>query len=292
MTDTTLATEGTKQIVDPFLSGFSGEDVLVTVSKDHVDTNDDLVSVDAPIVPSEEVPTGDDEGAAAAPSAGSQYEELTSTLNLLKEKVANHDKRMDDAFGRIGSVQEFVKRIQTQTPAGETVPELTDEDMAEFRKELPSMTDDMKKLLNIALKKVKGTGPVIPAQDVQGEVRNVIATERGQIVGEVTRQIQRDFVLAEHSDFDDVIKTPEFKEFIKTKPREVQLSWSPPVVIKTMNEFKSMRKAASKSTQAGDEGRASVLSAGVNPKGAGVALAKGPKHLSDEDQFNAGFNGE
>ena len=126
-------------------AGFNKEPPPVTVTETPAE-----VKVDAP-APAPEAP---------APEKPPEYVQLTkeehARLLALVDKTAEWSGKLDRALGTFGSVQDVVKKLQSQTPQGVAV-EYPDELFAEMETDYPGLAGQIKAVLQKG--SVKGTAP-------------------------------------------------------------------------------------------------------------------------------------
>lgn len=220
-----------------------------------------------------------------------EYNQLISTVVKLNEQYGEHGKKLNQAFGKIGGVEEFVKRMQKETPSGEPVT-LSDEDMSELSEEFPSIAKGMQTALNKALNKAKGSGPKpVDTEQLNEWLQPLLEKERldnqAAISNErerIKQEMYKEQVLDVHPDMDDLIKTNDWKNYYAKLPKDKQEAWKPKVIIETLNAYKSSKAPPQKNA------RSEALAAAVNPKGSGSAM-KGKSEQSLEDAFEEGFKG-
>ncbi len=269
-------------VVDDFDSGFSGEERTTNTSDD----------ADTPVIETDETPPPQVE--AVAPQAAEQKvrhitEDEYSSLMGLKDnvdRIVNENKRQfDSVFGKIGSTEEVIRRIQATKPKGEPVT-LTEEDIAEFRDEYPGMTPQLLNVLNKALSKVEGTAPASPSIDPDTLVRMVsdgVAKVTPEIERQVYQSLETKRVAKVHPDFKAVFADPGFVEWRKLDPEKRKDSWDSEDIIPMLTEYKtskSPKAAQAKPTST----RKAELAAAVNPRG-----VVGSPTQKVVDDFDAGF---
>lgn len=231
----------------------------------------------------------------------SDWESVIAKANALDELKADSTKKFDQAFGKIGSVNQLIERLQSATQAGQKIA-ISEDDFEELKAEgYPDLAAMTAAGLNRALSKagIKGTGDetksgIQPEQleDLVGKRADIL---RGQLTQELSKSL-KDEIRAEmakealseaHEDWVDVVKSTEFQDWGKKagiyekKDRNGNTfvdSTVPSFVSKIIADYKTQQKQAST--------RKNRLEAAVAPKGSG-GLAQSS---SDEDEFTKGFN--
>jgi hypothetical protein len=222
-----------------------------------------------------------------------EYNQLVTTVVRLNDLYGEHGKKFDQAFGKIGGMEDFVKRLQKDTPTGEALS-LTDEDMAELSEEFPSIATGMKTALNKVLSRSKGTGSsALDDNKINEILKPILDQERANnqfaLVQERTKikqDMQREQVLDVHPDFDAVRQTEDFQAYLAKLPKDVADTWKPRIIIETVTNYKASKVKPAPQKNA----RSEALAAAVNPKGSGPAM-KGKSEQSLDDAFDEGFKG-
>lgn len=222
-----------------------------------------------------------------------EYNQLVSTVLKLNEQYGEHGKKFNQAFGKIGSVEDFVSKLQREASSGEPVVVL-DEDMAELSDEFPSIAKGMQTTLNKVLSKAKGFGSKsVDSEQLNELLRPLLEKERQENLNAIAvdrerikQEMYKEQVLDVHPDMDALIKTDDWKNYYAKLPVEKQTAWKPKIIIETLNAYKASK--APKQPQRNE--RAEALAAAVNPRGSGPAM-KGKVEQSLDDAFEEGFKG-
>jgi hypothetical protein len=284
-------TIGDVAVVDDFDSGYSG----VEVTKPALENDASLA-----------IPTEDDSGesadetkvgvdgtskveAAVAPKVRQITEDEYTSLMGLKEdfnRVVNENKRQfDSVFGKIGSTEEVIRRIQATKPRGEPV-KLTEDDIAEFRNDYPGMTPQLLNVLNTALSKVEGTAPASPMVDQETLVK-LVSDGVAKVTPEIERQVYQSLetkrVAKAHPDFKQVFADPSFIEWRQLDPENRKDSWDSEDIIPMLAEYKASKIVKSEQPKPINS-RKAELAAAVNPRG-----VVGTPTQKVVDDFDAGF---
>lgn len=283
----------TKEIVDDFASGFAGHDVLKTVSSDFVDNEPDVLiddpRVDDPtskLVATPTVPVVIPEQKKIVSVPEDEYKRIMSSLDSLTAQQSETERKFSQAFGKIGSVEDYVRKMQEVTPAGEPVV-LSDEDVAGLAENFPSLTVEMRAVIDKALSKVHGVNHKVVEMVDDTRIANSVEPLLQQERIRAKQEFQRELVLDVHPDLDEIRVAPEFRAWANKQPEDWKKkhlsTWSPRLVISTIDGYKqSLKPTISK-----PDARAEALTSAINPRSSGSASPA--KTLSDDDQFNEGF---
>lgn len=289
--------------VDEFASGYVGAEVAVS-NETEPDNTDGLVAAVDEIAPKVDA-NGD---AIVAPAAkleeapkekvvidADEYARLMTMPSTIERMQEEFTRKIDSAFGKIGSTEQMLRKIQETTPRGE-VPKITREDLGEFGENYEYMSEDMLKVFNTVLAKAHGAGA--PAGDfsslVQQNLQDAMPTMRQQIRDQITREIQMEAVLEKHPDAEKLFGTKELLDFMGTLPEAEQkalndpvIGWKAKTVLPFLDKFKAHKAPpAPAPANVTSITRKAALKAAVNPQSsAGAPQAKG-----EVDEFLAGYN--
>jgi hypothetical protein len=234
---------------------------------------------------------------------------LLSTAKSLDELQKTLSKFRDESFGRIGVLQDTVKKLQAEraaTPAGEPI-DVTEQDLDELAKAYPEMTKDLVTGLKRVVGKLKGTAPVVAEPiDFDARVNPLVDARVAPIVEARVQAIERKFeaklLTSLHPDWETVVgpkdSTTEFRAWLHLKgPLEearVLDSWDGLDLAKSINQFKTEIKkskpAAPKATANGTDTRSQRLAEASVPKGSG-GLPPQPRKKTPEEEFQEGYAG-
>lgn len=289
--------------IDEFATGYVGAEVAVSNETEPDITDGLTAAVD------EIAPKVDANGDAIAPPAAKleeapkakveidadEYARLMSMPSTIERMQEEFTRKIDSAFGKIGSTEQMLRKIQEATPRGE-VPKITREDLGEFGENYEYMSEDMLKVFNTVLAKAHGAGA--PAGDfsslVQQNLQDAMPTLRQQIRDQVTRGLQMDAVLEKHPDAEKLFGTKELLDFMSTLPEDEQkalndpvIGWKAKTVLPFLDKFKAAKAPPAKvPDNVTSITRKAALKAAVNPQSsAGAPQAKG-----EVDEFLAGYN--
>lgn len=293
-------------VVDDFASGYVGAEVPVseettpdpgaeglTAAIDEIATPADgtgqagATPAAAPAANAEETPTGKVE------ISTEEYARLMAMPSTIEKMQEEFNRKLDSAFGKIGSTEQLVRKIQEATPRGE-VPKLTKEDLGKFGENYEYMSDDLLDTFNTILAKVHNAGG--PSTDipslVQQSLQEVLPNVRKEIREEVSRDFEKRAVLQKHPDADKLFGTPELLEFVGSLPEAernvVANSWRAEDVVPFLDKFKAAKAAKEKPAPSNVTSidRKAALKAAVNPSSAAGA----PRAKTEDDEFLAGYN--
>lgn len=303
-------TKETEQVVDDFASGFAGTEVLGSATEDvpeeEMDVSD-LISppegaVTEPVAAAAvnaPAPAVDAPAVATEPEVFSltseQYKDLANGLTELRASREETTRKLDTALGKIGGTERLMQQIQAATPKGE-IPELTEADLGDLSKNFPHISEDLLPALNKALKNVKGTGgpaivdPNVISSMVDERVAQALPAIQQKVKTELEQSMELDRVKAKHKDALQVFADPKFTAWGDALPageKEIYLnSWKADEMIPLIDKFKASIAPPAPKPAAAPNARTTAMKAAVTPKSAG---GTGPKALTDDDQFEAGF---
>ncbi|MGH9428395.1 MAG: hypothetical protein ACRD2L_19080, partial [Terriglobia bacterium] len=233
-----------------------------------------------------------------------QFLDLVKKANSVTELNAALQRVRDESAGRIGSLQELVKKLQEATPSGVSV-DVADSDFSELMTEIPDIAPKLITGLKRVLGKIKGTGPVVPSVTV-AEIDARVETIATKRIAEtlVARDQKRamDDVTKQHKDWQTEIGSvnskTEFRQWMETQPHAYAetfySSWEPDVVAEALTKFHDFKKAKSalvvesKPVVPAPSAKEQRLKEAVPPKGGVVVPAK-PKQKTPEEEFAEGF---
>lgn len=223
-------------------------------------------------------------------------EQLRHALDVLQTvpelKKAIGDLRAQ-AFGKMGSLEEVLKRLQETTPLGQEI-KVEESDLEELREEFPATTKALAPALTRILKKYKGTG-VAPTPIDEEAIVNRAVKISDQIV---EQRIAMAILSREHKDWRDVVGLPdsqtEFRTWLKAKGADIESkvlsSNDVDLLSETLTEFKKAKvKPKPKQEPAPVTSvRTQRLAEAVQPRGG--QRPPTPKAKTPEEQFQEGFD--
>lgn len=210
-----------------FDAGFAGEDA--PSDKDRP-TETPAASAEPPAESPAEAPAPEAAAPAAAPAEPeyvqipkSEWETVKSRAAKVDEISATLDRRFDQVAGKIGrTMEQKIAEIQAAAPTGAAL-ELSEEDLAELSAEYPDMAQAMRKGMNKALSRLKGTGGADP-QALDGRLNSLKQELRQEYVNEA--------MAAVYPDWQDDVRSETFGDWAKSLP-----GWNP-----VINDKESLAK--------------------------------------------------
>lgn len=221
-----------------------------------------------------------------------ERDDLMAKAAQLDEYRSEHTKKLDQAFGKIGGVQQLVAQLQAATQAGKQVT-VSEEDFEELAKEgyqdLAQMTAAglNRALAKMGLKGNGGDAPVFGEEQAKALFTQQGADLRKSLKDEVRQELAEEALTDKHADWKQVLNTPEFaawrdkNKVAERKDRSGALfseSLVPSFIGDIITEFKDSQKQVN--------ARKDRLAAAVPPKGSGGHASS----TKDEDEFDKGFN--
>lgn len=208
------------------------------------------------------------------------YQKLMSGATAIDEIKAAQEKQFGTAFGKIGGIERIINQLQS-TSGGNI--QVTAEDFEELVSEYPELAELQIKGLNKALSKMQGGGNSITQEQIETLMQQRLDPALSALESKVETKLESRRVARTHPDWVDVCKSPEFTAWINTKPNaaEIVSSNDSDTVIKTINEFKALKKPKPQT-----QTRQNRFADAVTPKGTGGY----EESNTDDDDFNAGFN--
>lgn len=218
-----------------------------------------------------------------------QFDQLQQQINGLSHVPEDVRK----AHGNIGELkrtqQQLLEAIQKQGEQGK----LTNVQFKRLSEEFPEMA----KLLSEDLNELNA--PVKPeplgADQVKQFVESAIASVKAENTTVMQKQ-ERKLLSFMHSDWEQVVTSTDFKQWIDVRPdrEEFNNSWDSEYISKVLRSYKDAEKAKAdaKATAVVTQSKTSAnkkqrLEAAVTPTG--VATTGAPQ-LSEQDLFRAGFS--
>ncbi len=227
-----------------------------------------------------------------APTEAPKYVQVTEddwkSLNERAAKIdeisATVEKRLDQAFGKVGGIERIVKELQTKTPEGVAV-QLDEADFDELKNEFPEIAALQIKGLNKVLSKFKGTAD--PA-----EIEKAVNQRLEKIQGDLAESTL-DVVF---DGWKDEVKTPKFHAWMKDQAPDVKAlaaSANFTDAAKLLRLYEKAKNAAPtpapaptpSPTPAPPSARQRQIAAAVPPKGDGGT----PPGPNEDDDFTAGL---
>lgn len=291
--------------LNQFTEGFTGEPVKpVEPTEEDIKAAEEVAKAEADRVAAEEAAKA---VKAAEPKLAQLTEpqllDLVQKANSVTEIRAIVDKVRDETKGRVGSLEQTIKKLQEATPVGQAIV-VTAEDFAEIGKDLPEHAKMLADGLTRVLSKFKGTAPVKEETPEEFEARvNRIADERfaqakaADIEREKTQSRTR--LSEQHADYATVIGSPEsntpWRQWLKTQPGSYETrmlsTWDADVLADSLDRFKEFQKEQAKKPKPAvvPNGRAQRLAEAVPARG-GASAPRKPGVKTPEEELAEGFN--
>lgn len=269
---------------DDFAAGFNEPATTPTTTPAPVD-----VSVDAPPTESKPVPVADPKYEMTQ----AQYDDLLRRASSIDDVRSEHKKLLDSAFGKLGSQQQLLERLQSSTQAGKIV-KVTEADFKELIDEGYTELAQMQAAgFNRILEKMQLRGSEGEVQkpadpDYKKIFGEQFTPERAALKEELRYELAHDSLTDMHEDWETVLNSPAFGEWAKIqkvydrkdrKGVSFNESLDPRFVGKVIADFKASSKKNST--------RQNVLEAAVHPRGSGGIASPS----EDDDDFHSGFSG-
>lgn len=276
-----------------FGSGFNDKPLINTEPAITVE------KVDAAVPEQREPVQGYEEAASkvVAPVSKSKIEHIRITKSEwdeLKAKAAEvatlkeaHQSQLSKAFGKIGTIEQVLNELRTKS-SGE-VTQITDEDMADLRKDYPELANSIAKAFNAAAKR----GYVAPANAVAAPA---VAAPKVISSDDVTKMVEQ---TVEIKMLDRAVpnwrllgNSTEFQTWLNSNPTQKKTfddSWDSGYiasVFKNFEEAEAAKKAPANAAPAVNSSRKARLEAAVQPRGTPGNI---PAQKTDLDEFNEGF---
>lgn len=221
---------------------------------------------------------------------------LTYSDDLTAVKAAM-ESRFGTAFGKIGSMSQTLKELQS-APQEEAIPvTITDEDMAHMKDDYPDLTPAISKALKNVMAKVKGGGQRTVTQQVDPETFKPFVHESAhEEAQKVYREEQVKDLTDDYPRWAEIIgadgSKTDFRQWLAQEPAEYQKkvgnSQRAVVVAKALDRYYETKRtppAAVEQKPTAAQTRREQLQEAVTERGtASQATAQ-----SEEDAFNAVF---
>jgi hypothetical protein len=267
--------------MDEFSAGFNGSQSQVTETP--TSDNDEVNTVDAPKL---------------ATITEEQFQEMTRRLAEIDEIKASTGQRMDKAFGKLGSIEQVLGKLQSSTPSGEQV-NISTEDFAELAEEYPEIAKMQIAGLNKVLSKMKGTsGSALDEESLNRMVAERLEPALNNVRQQIEQNSEVKFLNYMQSDWREIVGLPdeqgvipktEFRQWLSTQPSDYQEkvnnAWDASVIHSAVKTFQGTKKEVN-NQEVSD--RKKQISAAITPKSSGnKALVQ-----TAQDEFAAGFYGK
>lgn len=249
-----------------------------------------------------EVTPAETETVKAEPPPPPEYVQVTKqdfeSLMDARKTVTELKSKIDQGFGSLGgkmsSLEKKLLEAQKQTPAGEPLS-LTDEDLAEIRKDYPELATVLKTDLGKIFGRLKGTGKS-DAFDA-AKMEELLNARTNPLTAD-QRELALDVMDTWREDWHPTVTGEKFQGWLLTQPEDyrktVSETWKPSVMKAAIRKFDTDTAPPPEKTPGKPKGETpdpqrSRLKAAVQPKGDGQA-----SHASGSEDpdvaFDAGFD--
>jgi hypothetical protein len=216
--------------------------------------------------------------AELATITSAEWKALTAKAAMVDEIKAGQQTRDDKVFGHIGALKQRIEGLSSMG-TGQPVT-LNDMDFAELKAEYPELSELYQKGLSKVLERIRPSASTIPKEEIETQVTARTAEVRSELI-----DAHLDAVI--DGDWRMEVNTEPFKAWIDAAPSDVkalQESNSVRDAARLLRLFKASKTTAPTRPPA-PSARQRVLSAAVNPRGAGVHAPM----PSEDDEFNNAF---
>lgn len=206
--------------------------------------------------------------------------EVKALLTRLDE-IDRLKRSQDQAFGRLGSLQDVVNKLQSSGAAGGSI-ELTDEDVAELS-DFPELQGTMRSVLQKTLSKVRpgvAQSTFDPAP-LQVEIQKLREEREAD-----ARKYEAKLLSTHHRDWREVTAGDSFRVWLAAQPDEyrnrINNSWDAEEIGEALSAYKSQ---AAK-TVVTKQKKTDRLAAAVTPTG---VRSPDTSAMNENDAFEQGF---
>ena len=226
-----------------------------------------------------------------------EYRQITraefDSLQSAAAKTADLEKQLSKAFGTLGDMQQVVKKLQTETPAGKAI-ELPADVVSEMEKEFPEIAGHVRSALEKAIKGIRGTGGepgtganledvnrLVEAAAIKNEIEALedAHPKWREIVGVVDSEGRHD-------------PSNEYRKWLAKQDagyqHRINTTNSSTVISRSIDKFLASKAAPAKPKQPAPKvvARTDRIKAAIQPRGDGGQPA--PSKTAD-DEFQEGF---
>lgn len=230
--------------------------------------------------------------AAAAAPAKDPWEGVSP---VIREQLQANAARLRNVEGHLGGINSNLKEIKAgldsakaAAAAGTKAPTETaiatasgsSEKWKKLQEDFPDWAEAMEERLSTV-----GKGPAV---DVEGLKRDVHTGVAAAVRAGIDEAEEKAFVRLKHPTWKKDVNSPEFGNWLKTQPADIQRLCASPLAddtIKVLDSFAEHRKQVAKST-ATQERNQRRLAGAVVPSGSGAVLSTG---IDDDAAFTRGF---
>jgi hypothetical protein len=230
-----------------------------------------------------------------------QFLDLVKKANSIDEIRQLAEKVRDGVNGRVGSLEQTIKKLQEATPVGQAIT-VTPEDFAEINKDLPDHAKMLADGLTRVLGKFKGTAqPTVSETPEEFEARvnrvsdqRIEAREKARL--EADQKEAREALALVHPDWEAVVGTKdsgsEWRQWLRTKPatyeRKMLNTNDADTLAESLTTFKALQDEKKKPKPAAPNARAERLREAVPIRG-GASAPNTKREPTPEEAFAEGF---
>jgi hypothetical protein len=225
-----------------------------------------------------------------------QLDKLMATASEVDGLKAAMKQKFDETFGRLGSLQDTVKKVQAETPSGQAVT-LTRDDFPTLVKDFgPELADSILEGLNKKLgqAKVAGTAAAPDPKPAEHPTPTEKASARPEAADEMTalREDWGQIIGLSGPNGEPPPNTP-FRQWLATQPeayrQKIESTESPLILNAAITKFEKATAAPAPPEVKPDKpepDRRARKEAAVQPKGAGGGM---PTAATEQDGFKEGY---
>lgn len=239
----------------------------------------------------------------APPAQADSQETASPKADPLMDRLSQLENRQRQIEGRVGGIQGHLKSMSTQdkSDAHEVAAKAAEKQGAEsptkgqlsealksgekyqeLVEEFPEWGAAMEEFSAIISKQVQPAD----TEGLKKEVRGDMVQMTSRAMHEVREIVRID---AAHPNWESTVKTPEFRDWIRQQPIEMQKKYrdsrSATDAIEVLSSFKDRQVVSQQDNKAGQQRR---LEANIGPSGTNTPA---PTAKTDEQEFLAAFNG-
>lgn len=230
-----------------------------------------------------------------------QIDKLLTTASEVDGLKAAMKQKFDETFGRLGSLQETVKKVQVETPSGQVVT-LTREDFPTLVRDFgPELADSILEGLNKKLGQAKVAGTA-PAQEPKPDTKPAVKPVEAPTPSDQPDPVKIEEMTALREDWQQIVgvigpngepppSTP-FRQWLAIQPADyrakIEKTDSPIILNAAIAKFEAATKDTKPEPKPDPpDPRRLRKEAAVQPKGAGGGTATGQ---TEKDGFTEGYN--
>jgi hypothetical protein len=231
-----------------------------------------------------------------------EFLDLVSKANSVGEIRALVEKVRDTAQGRVGNLEQMIRKLQEATPVGQAIA-VTVEDFAEIHKDMPEHAKMLADGLTRVLSKFKGTATPVPTETPEefAERVNRIADQRIAEREAARLKVIQDEARADlaivHPDWETVVgpkdSSTEFRKYLKTQPglyeKRILSTNEADVLSEALTKFKTEQEKKKPKTPVTPSAREERLREAVQVRGGATPPNKN-RTKSPDEEFAEGFN--